>query len=121
MIGPLPQHRGVHGEDLFPTVHLDRGYDSGKTRDLLDILGLRRRDRPQGRPGPDPGRAPVAGGAHPLLDERLRQAAPLHRQRKVIVDFYLFLAAALTVIRRLINRARTRYRWPTRPTTRRLR
>jgi hypothetical protein len=40
MIGPLPQHRGVHGEDLFPTVHLDRGYDSGKTRDLLEILGF---------------------------------------------------------------------------------
>jgi hypothetical protein len=40
MIGPLPQHRGVHGEDLFPTLHLDRGYDSGKTRDLLDILGF---------------------------------------------------------------------------------
>ena len=30
-------------------------------------------------------------------------------------------AAALTAIRRLINRARTLYRWPTRPTTRRLR
>jgi DNA-binding transcriptional MerR regulator len=31
------------------------------------------------------------------------------------------LAAALVVIRRLIGRARTLYRWPTRPTTRRLR
>ena len=30
----------MHGEDLFPTVHLDRGYDSGKTRDLLEILGF---------------------------------------------------------------------------------
>jgi hypothetical protein len=39
----------------------------------------------------------------------------------VIVEFYLNLAAALTVIRRLINRARVLYRWPTRPTTRRLR
>jgi hypothetical protein len=28
----------------------------------------------------------------------------------------LYLAAALTVIRHLINRARTLYRWPTRPT-----
>ena len=42
-------------------------------------------------------------------------------KRKSIVEFYLYLAAALTVIRRLINRARTHYRWPTRPTTRRLR
>jgi hypothetical protein len=42
-------------------------------------------------------------------------------KRKIIVEFSLYLAAALTVIRRLINRARTLYRWPTRPTTRRLR
>ena len=42
-------------------------------------------------------------------------------KRKVIVEFYLYLAAALTVIRRLINRARNQYRWPSRPTTRRLR
>ena len=41
-------------------------------------------------------------------------------RRKVIVEFWLCLAAAFTVIRRLINRARNRYRWPTRPTTRRL-
>jgi len=34
---------------------------------------------------------------------------------------YLYLAGALSVNRRLINRAHTRYRWPTRPTTRRLR
>jgi hypothetical protein len=46
---------------------------------------------------------------------------PAHQQRKIIIEFYLYLAAALTVIHRLINRARTLYRWPTRPTTRRLR
>ena len=37
-----------------------------------------------------------------------------------IVDFYLFLAAALVVLRQLIHRARLRYRWATRPTSRRL-
>jgi hypothetical protein len=42
-------------------------------------------------------------------------------KRKVIVEFWLCLAAAFTVIHRLINRARNRYRWPTRPSTRRLR
>ena len=36
-------------------------------------------------------------------------------KRKVIVEFYLYLAATLTVIRRLINRARSLDRWPTRP------
>ena len=42
-------------------------------------------------------------------------------ERKIIVEFCLSLAAALTAIRRLTNRARTLYRWPTRPTSRRLR
>jgi hypothetical protein len=37
-----------------------------------------------------------------------------------IVDFYLHLAAAFVVVRRLIQQARTRYRWATRPTTKRL-
>lgn len=36
------------------------------------------------------------------------------------VDFSLFLAAAVVVTRCLIRAARTRYRWPGRPTTRRL-
>ena len=38
----------------------------------------------------------------------------------LVVDFYLFLAAARVVMRRLIQEARSRYRWPTQPTTRRL-
>ena len=40
--------------------------------------------------------------------------------RQSVVDFYLFLAAALVVLRQLIQRARHRYRWASRPTTRRL-
>ena len=49
---------------------------------------------------------------------KLRRCTDKHQ---VIVEFYCYLAAALTVIRRLINQARTRYRWPTRPTTRQMR
>ena len=41
-------------------------------------------------------------------------------KRKAVVDFDLFLAAAPVVLRRLIQEARTRYRWPGRPTVRRL-
>ena len=82
---------------------------------------LRGRTSPPRACRADPGRQAVAGGTAALVDERLRQAAPLHRETQSVVEFYLYLAAALTVIRRLINRARRRYRWPTRPTTRRLR
>jgi hypothetical protein len=37
-----------------------------------------------------------------------------------VVDFCLYLAAALVTIRQLIQRARMRYRWGTRPITKRL-
>jgi hypothetical protein len=37
-----------------------------------------------------------------------------------VVDFYLYLAAALVTLRMLIRRATSRYRWDGRPTTRRL-
>lgn len=40
---------------------------------------------------------------------------------RAVVEFYTRLAAALTVLRRLIDGARNRYRWSGRPTTRRLR
>ena len=37
-----------------------------------------------------------------------------------IVEFYLYLAATFVIIRQLIQRARPRYRWDTRPVTKRL-
>lgn len=37
-----------------------------------------------------------------------------------VVDFYLYLAAALVTLRMLIRRATSHYRWDGRPTTRRL-
>ncbi len=52
MIGPLPRHRDAHGGDLFPTVHLDRGYDSGKTRTLLHTLGFTGEIATTGVPAP---------------------------------------------------------------------
>jgi hypothetical protein len=48
---------------------------------------------------------------------KLRRRTEKHRS---VVDVYLFLAAALVVLRQLIQRARLRYRRPARPTTRRL-
>jgi hypothetical protein len=60
------------------TVHLDRGYDSGVTRSLLDDLGFTGEIAP-GRPSPAAGWQTLGGRAHPGVDERVRQAAPLHR------------------------------------------
>jgi hypothetical protein len=102
-------------------MHLDRGYDSTKTRNLLEILGYEGHIAVKGVPAPI-----QAGKRWPVerLHSWMNGYGKLRRctdKRKVIVKFYLNLAAALTVIRRLINRARVLYRWPARPTTRRLR
>ena len=112
MIGPLPD---------LPGMHLDRGYDSAKTRDLLEILGYAPHIATKGLPAPiQAGQRWPIERTHSWLNGygKLRRTTD---KRKIIAEFYLHLAATLTVIRRLINRARILYRWPTRPTTRRLR
>jgi Transposase DDE domain len=121
MIGTLPQYHDLRGGDDFPTVHLDRGYDSAKTRALLHILGFDADIAVKGQPAPiQAGRRWPVERLHSWMNGfgKLRRCTD---KRKVVVEFYLYLAAAITVIRRLINRARSLYRWPTRPTTRRLR
>jgi hypothetical protein len=112
MIGPLPDR---------PCMHLDRGYDSRKTRDLLEILGYDDEIAVKGVPAPiQVGKRWPVERCHAWMNGfgKLRRFTD---KRKVIVEFYLYLAATLTVIRRLISRARSQYRWPARPTTRRLR
>ncbi len=70
MLGPLPAE---------PTMHLDRGYDSTKTRDLLKILGYQAEIATTGAPAPiQVGRRWPVERTH--VDERLWQAAPAHRQ-----------------------------------------
>ena len=101
-------------------VHLDRGYDNGPTRALLAALGF---DGAIARKGVA---APMQAGARWVVERthswmngygKLRRCT---EKTKAVVDFYRFLAAALVVVRQLIHRARTRYRWPARPTIRRL-
>ena len=102
------------------TVHLDRGYDSATTRALLDALGFDGAIARKGVPAPiQAGSRWVVERTHQWMNGygKLRRCT---ETRRPVVDFYLFLAAALVVLRQLIQRARLRYRWPTRPTTRRL-
>jgi hypothetical protein len=118
-----PTLAGLDKLDRLPdeiTVHLDRGYDGGPSRALLEALGFAGAIARKGVP------APIQAGARWVVERthswmngygKLRRCTEKLRR---VVDFYLFLAAALVVLRRLIQRARLRYRWPTRPTTRRL-
>jgi len=118
-----PTLAGLDKLDRLPddvTVHLDRGYDGNPTRVLLDALGFDGAIARKGVPAPiQAGSRWVVERAHSWMNGygKLRRCT---EQLRPVVDFYLFLAAALVVLRQLIQRARLRYRWPTRPTARRL-
>ncbi|WP_432548983.1 transposase, partial [Kineococcus auxinigenes] len=101
--GPLP---------TTVTVHLDAGYDSKNTRALLAELGLRGRIAVKGVKAPiqNHQRWPVER-THAWLNGYGKLRRITDRSRAV-VEFYTHLAAALTVLRRLLNEARDRYPWP---------
>lgn len=102
------------------TVHLDAGYDSQITRALLDGLGLHGQIARKGVPAPiQVGKRWVCERTHAWMNGygKLRRCTD---RDATIVDFFLYLAAAFVTVRALIRQARTRYRWPNRPTTRRL-
>ena len=114
---------GLHKLDPLPaeiTVHLDRGYDSAATRTLLTELGITGEIAAKGA------RAPLQVGKRWVVERtqswmngygKLRRCTERNGR---VVDFYVFLAAAFVVTQCLIDRARNRYRWPNRPTTKRL-
>jgi hypothetical protein len=93
-------------------------------RQLLDELGFDGAIARKGIPAPiQAGTRWVVERTHSWMNGygKLRRCT---ERNATIVDFYLYLylylAAALVTIRQLIQRARKRYRWDTRPTTKRL-
>jgi hypothetical protein len=118
-----PTLAGREKLDALPeevTVYLDRGYDGRPSRTLLDELGFQGAIARKGIPAPiQAGSRWVVERTHSWMNGygKLRRCT---EKLRLVVDFYLFLAAALVVIRRLVQCARSRYRWPSRPTTRRL-
>jgi transposase len=101
-------------------VNLDRGYDSAKSRALIAELGFTAEIARKGVPAPiQAGKRWVVERTHSWMNDygKLRRCT---EKSGSIVDFYLYLAAALLTLRMLIRRATSRYRWDGRPTTRRL-
>ena len=110
-LAPLPEH---------VTAHLDRAYDGGPTRAVLDTLGFTGDIARKGIP------APLQAGKRWVVERTQSWMNGYGKLRRcteragAVVDFYLFLAASFVTVRLLLQRARTCYRWPGRPTTRRL-
>lgn len=95
------------------TVHLDAGYDSGKTRDLLDTLGC---DYVISKKG-----EPLQAGARWVVERTnswhtrgFRKLQICTEVRTRVIDAFIALAAAIITTRRLIQKAWTRYRRDTR-------
>jgi hypothetical protein len=105
-LGPLPEH---------PTAHLDAGYDYQPCHDELARRGMAGQVATRGVPAPvQAGRRWVVERSHAWLNAfgKLRWCT---ERRRACAAFWLALACAVVVIRRLVRRAWTQYRWPARP------
>jgi transposase len=108
-LGPLP-------EDI--TVHLDAGYDSGKTRDELESRSMRGEIAHKGE------KAPIQAGQRWPVERtnawhnsftRLQRC---YERNEQVIDAFFDLADAIITLRRLTREAWTLYRWDTRPARR---
>ena len=99
------------------TVHLDAGYDSAKTRDLLAELGCHAVISTRG--------TPLQAGARWVVERTnswhnrgFKKLAICTERHTRVIDAFIALANAIITTRRLIRTAWTTHRWDTRPTRR---
>ncbi|HEV2254689.1 MAG TPA: IS5 family transposase [Streptosporangiaceae bacterium] len=102
------------------TVHLDSAYLGKAVAEILEENGLSGEIAQKGTAAPIQAtrRWPVE-----RTNSWMNGFGKLRRcceRDGAVVEFYLYLAAAFVTVRALIRRARSVYRWDTRPTTRRL-
>lgn len=98
-------------------MHLDAGYYSDKTRDLLDTLGCEWVISKKGTPL-QTGARWVAERTNAWRTRGFRKLQICTEVRTRVIDAFIALAAAIIITRRLIREAWTRYRWDTGPNRR---
>jgi transposase len=99
------------------TVHLDAGYDSGKTRDLLHELGCDAVISQKGLPL-QAGARWVVERAHSWHNRGFGKLLVCTERRARVIEAFIGLANAIIIVRRLIRTAWTTHRWTTRPARR---
>lgn len=108
-LGPLPDKI---------TVHLDSGYDSGKTRDELTARGLGAQIARKGE------KAPIQASQRWHVERTnawhnaFNRLQRCYERREHVVEAFFDLADAIITTRSLIRKAWTLYRWDTRPARR---
>ncbi len=105
-LGTLPERMNVH---------LDRGYDSEATRQRLKARGLAPTISEKGKPA-------RLGATKRWVVERTNSWHNAHKKllwcterRGRVIDFWIAFSEVVIIVRRLIRRAWTHYRWETRP------
>jgi len=99
------------------TVHLDAGYDSAATRDLLDELGCHEVISQKGFPL-QAGRRWVVERTNSWHNRGFKKLAICTERRARVIEAFIALANAVIITRRLIRTAWTTHRWDTRPSRR---
>lgn len=115
-LGRFEHQFGVGLPDQI-TVHLDAGYDSAVTRDLLAELGCKGVISKKG--------FPLQAGARWVVERTnswhtrgFRKLAICTERRARVIDAFIALANAAIIIRRLVRKAWSTHRWDTRPARR---
>jgi len=100
------------------TVHLDRGYDSGVTRQRLASRGLTAAIAPKGQPAPLTARQRwVVERTHAWTNAHKKLVWCTER-RAAVIAFWIAFSAVIIIVGRLVREAWVRYRWATRPSRR---
>jgi transposase len=96
------------------TVHLDAGYDSATTRDLLDEFGCHSVISQKGHPL-QAGRRWVIERTNAWHNRGFKKLAICTERRTRVIEAYIALANAVIVLRRLLAAAWYTHRWAHRP------
>ena len=118
LLRPTLEKLGRFGFDLPEkiAVHLDAGYDSKKTRDLLAELGCEAHIATKGIPAPIQNTARwVVERTNSWHTRGFRKLAISTERRIRVIDAFIALANTIIITRRLIRQAWTTHRWDNRP------
>jgi transposase len=99
------------------TVHLDAGYDSAKTRDLLAEFGCRGVISTKGFPL-QAGKRWVVERTNSWHNRGFKKLAVCTERRSRVIEALIALANAVIITRRLLAEAWLTHRWDTRPARR---
>jgi transposase len=120
LLVPTLEHAGasVGGLPEGASVHLDRAFDSGATRERLRERGLLAEISKKGKPAP-------LGTTKRWIVERTSSWHNAHKKlvwcterRGQVIDFWVTFSEVVIIVRRLIREGWTRYRWEGRPSRR---